>query len=87
MWKFDFWQLSEFGPKSAVQFCLDIVIATHPFAAAYKPNSAFFEFLGPGGMDALKQVIDAIPKDIPIILDCKRGDIDTTAQVSHLGDW
>lgn len=28
----------------------------------------------------MQEVIAAIPKDIPVILDCKRGDIDTTAQ-------
>ena len=51
------------------------------YAAAFKPNSAFFEIFGAEGFSALKKVIDAIPADIPIILDCKRGDIDTTAEV------
>ena len=30
-------------------------------------------------MEALKEVIAAVPKDIPVILDAKRGDIGTTA--------
>lgn len=29
------------------------------------------------------QLMDAIPSDVPVILDCKRGDIDTTAQVTY----
>lgn len=62
-------------------FCLDIVTSTSAYAAAYKPNSAFFEAFGPEGFASLQRVINAIPKDIPIILDNKRGDIDTTAQV------
>jgi orotidine-5'-phosphate decarboxylase len=67
--------------ETAYEFCIDIINKTAPFAAAFKPNSAFFERLGAKGLNALKRVIEVIPKDIPIILDCKRGDIDTTAQV------
>lgn len=65
----------------ALQFCKKIVDETHPFAAAFKPNSAFFECFGESGFAALKELSEYIPKDIPIILDVKRGDIDTTAQV------
>ena len=50
-------------------------------AAAYKPNGAFFEALGPNlGMTTLRRVIDAIPSNIPVLLDVKRGDIGSTAQ-------
>jgi uridine monophosphate synthetase len=48
-------------------------------AAAYKPNAAFFEALGPEGWQALKDVVAMIPADIPVLLDAKRGDISTTA--------
>jgi orotidine-5'-phosphate decarboxylase len=67
-----------------LKFCQDIVESTSQFAAAYKPNSAFFEALGPEGLEILKQVISLIPRDIPVILDNKRGDIDTTAQVGSV---
>ena len=54
---------------------------TVPHAAAYKPNAAFFEALGPNlGMTTLRRVIDAIPSNIPVLLDVKRGDIGSTAQ-------
>ncbi len=49
-------------------------------AAAFKPNSAFFEAYGAEGWAALKQVIKAIPANIPVILDAKRGDIASSAQ-------
>jgi uridine monophosphate synthetase len=42
----------------------------------------FFECFGEEGAKVLKEVISSIPPDIPVILDCKRGDIDTTAAVS-----
>lgn len=54
---------------------------TAPHSAAYKPNAAFFEALGPNlGMTTLRRVIDAVPSNIPVLLDVKRGDIGSTAQ-------
>ncbi|THB64156.1 MAG: orotidine-5'-phosphate decarboxylase, partial [Spirochaetaceae bacterium] len=44
------------------------------------PNSAFYEAFGADGMLALAAIIDEIPADIPVILDCKRGDIGATAE-------
>lgn len=73
-------QLPSPTPEAAEGFCINIINQSHHCAAAFKPNSAFFECFGSAGFDALKRVIDAIPADIPVILDCKRGDIDTTAQ-------
>ena len=64
---------------AAKAFCLRLIEATAPFAAAFKPNAAFFEALGPDGVDALAQVIAAVPDGIPVILDVKRGDIFSTA--------
>ena len=66
--------------QSARDFCLRLIDATADLAAAFKPNSGFFEVFGPQGMEVLLEVIQAIPKDIPVILDAKRGDIASTAQ-------
>ena len=66
--------------NDAKNFCLNIIEKSAPFAAAFKPNSAFFEAFGSDGMKALEEVIQAIPADIPVVLDVKRGDIETTAQ-------
>jgi uridine monophosphate synthetase len=59
--------------------CLRLIDATQDAAAAFKPNSAFFEAWGSAGYDALHDVIAAVPPDIPVILDAKRGDIGSTA--------
>jgi orotidine 5'-phosphate decarboxylase subfamily 2 len=67
--------------EGALQFCLSIIRQTHPYAAAFKPNSAFFEAYGADGLRALEAVCEVIAQlNIPIILDVKRGDIDSTAQ-------
>src|SRR5207247_2590644 len=72
---------------SALDFCLSLVKQTAPYAAAFKPNAAFFEVFGAEGWTALKQVIEAIQHEsnrmgsmIPVILDAKRGDIASTAE-------
>ncbi|MEW6401380.1 MAG: orotidine-5'-phosphate decarboxylase [Chloroflexota bacterium] len=72
---------------SARDFCLKLVKQTAPYAAAFKPNAAFFEVFGAEGWTALKQVIEAIQEEshrigsmIPVVLDAKRGDIASTAE-------
>lgn len=57
-----------------------IIAATAPFAACYKPNIAFYEQHGLPGMRALEATLAAIPADIPIVGDIKRGDIGNTAE-------
>jgi len=65
---------------AAKAFCIWLINLTSDSAAAFKPNAAFFEAFGPQGFQALKDVIAAVPSDIPVILDAKRGDIASTAQ-------
>ena len=72
--------LPEQTGQAAKDFCLRLIEATEDVALAYKPNAAFFEVLGSEGWDALQAVIRAVPEDIPVILDAKRGDIASTAQ-------
>jgi orotidine-5'-phosphate decarboxylase len=57
-----------------------VIDAVAPLVPAVKPQAAFFEQLGPPGMQALKDVIDyAAAKDLIVILDGKRNDIGSTA--------
>jgi uridine monophosphate synthetase len=72
--------LSAPEPQIALDFCLRLIEDTAEFAAAFKPNAAFFEALGPPGVAVLKDVIAAVPEGIEVILDVKRGDIATTAR-------
>lgn len=60
-----------------------IIDATAAYVCAYKPNSAFYEALGPSGIEQLKQTVDYINQtypNIPTIMDAKRADIGTTNQ-------
>ena len=63
-----------------LEFNKAIIDATADLVCAYKPNIAFYEAMGSEGMNALKKTRDYIPKDIPVIIDAKRGDIGNTAK-------
>ncbi len=73
--------------EAACEFCLELVDKTASYAAAFKPNAAFFEAFGAEGWTALKRVIDSVRERsqrlgslIPVILDAKRGDIASSAE-------
>jgi orotidine-5'-phosphate decarboxylase len=67
------------GVSGVLRFCCSIVESTADLVCAYKPNLAFFERWGAEGWHALEQVVAAIPGDIPVIADGKRGDIGNTS--------
>ena len=56
-----------------------VIESTADLVCCYKPNIAFYEALGRPGMDLLRATIAAVPSDIPVLLDAKRGDIGSTA--------
>jgi orotidine-5'-phosphate decarboxylase len=68
------------APDPIYAFCAAIVEATADLVCAFKPNIAFFEALGPAGMETLRRLIADMPRAVPVILDAKRGDMSSTAE-------
>jgi orotidine-5'-phosphate decarboxylase len=66
--------------EGVLQFCRTIVDATAPYACAFKPNTAFFEALGPVGVRILHEVVQHVPTDCLVVADAKRGDIGNSAR-------
>lgn len=62
------------------EFNRRIIDATADYACAYKPNLAFYLSDGLRGWEALQRTVEYIPADIPVILDCKVGDIGSTME-------
>jgi orotidine-5'-phosphate decarboxylase len=60
------------------RFCEVLLDATVRYAAAVKPNLAFFEAFGSAGIAALERLRGRIPAGVPVVADVKRGDIGTT---------
>lgn len=64
------------------EFCKKIIDATHDLVCAYKPQIAYFAALE--AEDQLQKTLNYLSEtypNIPIILDSKRGDIGSTAQM------
>lgn len=55
-----------------------VIEQTSGLVCAYKPTLGFYEALGSQGLDLLSQIIAVIPDEIPIILDAKHGDLNTS---------
>lgn len=68
-------------PSALFEFCRFIVDQTATFAAAFKPNTAFFEAYGAHGWQELEKLCrytrEAYPQHV-LICDAKRGDIGNT---------
>ncbi len=73
------WVLDD--PDPIFAFNRHIIDLTCDLVCAYKPNIAFYEALGERGMQALRSTIAYIKQcDVPVILDCKRNDIGSSAE-------
>jgi orotidine-5'-phosphate decarboxylase len=63
------------------EFCFRIIDVVAPLVPAVKPQSAFFEEVGPEGVRTLARVIRrARERGLIVICDAKRGDIGPTAE-------
>ena len=62
------------------EFNRRVIDSTADHACAYKPNLAFYLNDGLRGLEALQRTVEYIPDDIPVILDCKVGDIGNTME-------
>ncbi|MBA2372665.1 MAG: orotidine-5'-phosphate decarboxylase, partial [Chloroflexi bacterium] len=61
------------------RFAALVLEAAAPYAAAVKPNLAFFEAYGSAGMASLERLLARLPAGTLVVADAKRGDIGTTA--------
>ncbi|MEX2608172.1 MAG: orotidine-5'-phosphate decarboxylase [Kiritimatiellia bacterium] len=71
-------------------FVRKVIEETSPFAAAFKPNIAYFEAFGAEGVAVLERCLKEVPADIPVVLDAKRSDIPETMKYyaeAYFGRW
>ncbi|MDZ7800690.1 MAG: orotidine-5'-phosphate decarboxylase [Trueperaceae bacterium] len=67
--------------RAVTVYFRDLIDAAAPYLACVKVQSAFFERLGVPGMIGMAQLLaDLRERDIPSILDAKRGDVGATAE-------
>jgi uridine monophosphate synthetase len=65
------------------------IAQTADLVCAYKPTLGFYEALGSPGLELLHKTLEAIPSHIPIILDAKHGDLNTSTVFARtvFEDW
>mgnify|MGYP005989176081 CR=1 FL=1 len=66
------------GIEAVPEFLKRLIGETAEYAAAYKPNMAYFEAMGLRGLEILEALLGEMPKEVPIVLDAKRSDIGET---------
>jgi len=66
------------GAAAAGALLRQVIEETTPWAAAFKPNMAYFEAMGIAGIRLLEELLAAMPSEVPVILDAKRSDIGET---------
>ena len=55
-----------------------VIEATSDRVCAYKPTLGFYQALGIAGLQLLERILAAIPSSIPVILDAKHSDLNTS---------
>ncbi|WP_353930932.1 bifunctional orotidine-5'-phosphate decarboxylase/orotate phosphoribosyltransferase [Okeanomitos corallinicola TIOX110] len=60
-----------------------VITETADFVCAYKPTLGFYQSLGVPGLELLIKVLKSIPSHIPIILDAKHSDLNTSSIFAH----
>lgn len=60
-----------------------VITETADYVCAYKPTLGFYTTLGAPGLELLKRTLAAIPEHIPIILDVKHGDLNTSSLIAR----
>lgn len=66
-----------------------LITETSNLVCAYKPTLGFYQALGVEGMELLQKTLKAIPSHIPIILDAKHSDLNTSSVFAQavFEDW
>ena len=62
--------------RQGLLLCLE---QTADLVCAYKPTLGLYTALGAPGLELLEEILTAIPKDIPIILDATHGDLNSSS--------
>jgi len=59
-----------------------VIEATAEHVCAYKPSLGFYQALGPVGLELLREVRELVPLDIPLIVDAKHGDLNSSSALA-----
>ncbi|MCT7952375.1 bifunctional orotidine-5'-phosphate decarboxylase/orotate phosphoribosyltransferase [Ancylothrix sp. C2] len=62
----------------------DIITETADIVCAYKPTLGYYQALGPAGLELLEDILQLIPENVPVILDAKHSDLNTSTVFARM---
>lgn len=76
-------------PEQLIRMNSGLIAATSYVACAYKVNPAFYLAYGYPGMDCFERTVGLVPRDVPIIVDWKIGEVRhaVSGYAKALGSW
>ena len=60
-----------------------VIEATEDHVCAYKPSLGFYQALGSVGLELLREVRELVPMQVPLIIDAKHGDLNSSSALAH----
>lgn len=68
--------------SQARSWCKSVIDATESHVCAFKPSLGFYQAMGSAGLELLQEIRELIPADLPLIIDIKHGDLNTSTAIA-----
>ena len=68
--------------SQARSWCKSVIEATEDHVCAYKPSLGFYQAMGSAGVELLLEVRELLPRDLPLIIDIKHGDLNSSSAIA-----
>ena len=68
--------------SQARAWCKSVIEATADHVCAYKPSLGFYQAMGSAGVELLLEVRELLPPDLPLIVDIKHGDLNSSSAIA-----
>jgi len=68
--------------SQARSWCKSVIEATADHVCAYKPSLGFYQAMGSAGVELMLEVRELLPDDLPLIIDLKHGDLNSSSAMA-----
>lgn len=68
--------------SQARSWCKSVIEATADHVCAYKPSLGFYQAMGSAGVELMVEVRELLPHDLPLIIDIKHGDLNSSSAIA-----
>jgi uridine monophosphate synthetase len=68
--------------SQARSWCKSVIEATAEHVCAYKPSLGFYQAMGSAGVELMQEVRELLPVDLPLIIDLKHGDLNSSSAIA-----